>query len=97
MIAPLQELEHQALLSILTEPKNALIKQYQALFSLDNVALEFTKEKLDSIAAEALDKKVGARGLRSIVEAELEDHLFELPDLGTDTLLVGEGESTKAA
>ncbi len=97
VIAPLQELDHMALLSILTEPKNALIKQYQALFSLDNVALEFTKEKLDSIATEALDKKVGARGLRSIVEAELEDHLFELPDLGTDTLLIGKDKISKAA
>ena len=97
VIAPLQELDHKALLSILTEPKNALVKQYQALFSLDNVALEFSKEKLDSIATEALNKKVGARGLRSIVEAVLEDHLFELPDLGTDTLLIGEEKTSKAA
>ena len=97
VIAPLQELDHKALLSILTEPKNALVKQYQALFSLDNVALEFTKEKLDSIATEALNKKVGARGLRSIVEAVLEDHLFELPDLGTDTLVIGEENTTKVA
>jgi ATP-dependent Clp protease ATP-binding subunit ClpX len=97
VIAPLQELDHKALLSILTEPKNAIIKQFQALFSLDNIALEFTQEKLDSIATEALNKKIGARGLRSIVETVLEDYLFELPDLGTDTLLIGKSESSKAA
>jgi ATP-dependent Clp protease ATP-binding subunit ClpX len=97
VIAPLQELDHDALISILTEPKNALIKQFQASFKLDGVALTFTKEKLDEIAKVAQERKVGARGLRSIVEAELEDYIFELPDLGTDTLVIGKDDVAKAA
>lgn len=97
VIAPLQELGHEALITILTEPKNALIKQYQAIFSLDGVELSFTKQKLKTIAQEALDKKVGARGLRSIVERELEDYLYELPDLGQSKLIIGEIEKFEAA
>ena len=65
---------------ILTEPKNALTKQFSYLFSLDNVDLEFTKDALSEIAKKAIEKKSGARGLRSIVEKVLNDVMFELPD-----------------
>ena len=81
MIAPLSELDEAALISILTQPKNALIKQYQALFGLEDVALEFTPEALKAIAQKALARKTGARGLRSIVEAVLLDTMYDLPSL----------------
>ena len=81
MIAPLSELDEEALVKILTEPKNALIKQYQALFGLEDVALEFTPEALKAMAKKALERKTGARGLRSIVEAILLDTMYDLPSL----------------
>ena len=81
VIAPLNELDEQALIQILTEPKNALIKQYQALFNLENVELEFTQEALNQIAKKALERKTGARGLRSIVESILLDTMYDLPSL----------------
>lgn len=76
----LEELDEEALVRILTEPKNALTKQFSYLFSLDNVDLEFTKDALSEIAKKAIEKKSGARGLRSIVEKVLNDVMFELPD-----------------
>lgn len=76
----LEELDEDALVRILTEPKNALTKQFSYLFSLDNVDLEFTKDALSEIAKKAIEKKSGARGLRSIVEKVLNDVMFELPD-----------------
>ncbi len=81
VVAPLAELDEEALVKILTEPKNALIKQYQALFSLENVALEFSPEALTAMAKKALARKTGARGLRSIVEAILLDTMYDLPSL----------------
>ncbi|TCP91214.1 ATP-dependent Clp protease ATP-binding subunit ClpX [Cricetibacter osteomyelitidis] len=81
VIAPLAELDEQALIDILTSPKNALTKQYQALFSLENVELEFTPEALTAIAQKALARKTGARGLRSIVEGVLLDTMYDLPSL----------------
>lgn len=81
VIAPLNELDEEALIQILTEPKNALIKQYQALFNLENVELEFTQEALNQIAKKALERKTGARGLRSIVENILLDTMYDLPSL----------------
>lgn len=81
VIAPLTELDEKALIQILTEPKNALIKQYQALFSLENVELEFTATALSAMAQQALTRKTGARGLRSIVESLLLDTMFDLPSL----------------
>ncbi|MGC7590520.1 ATP-dependent protease ATP-binding subunit ClpX [Bisgaard Taxon 46] len=81
VVAPLAELDEEALVKILTEPKNALIKQYQALFGLEDVALEFTPEALTAMAKKALDRKTGARGLRSIVEAVLLDTMYDLPSL----------------
>ena len=81
MIAPLDELDEEALVQILTQPKNALVKQYQALFGLENVELEFTPEALKAMAEKALERKTGARGLRSIVEAVLLDTMYDLPSI----------------
>ncbi|MGQ0286979.1 ATP-dependent protease ATP-binding subunit ClpX [Pasteurellaceae bacterium 22721_9_1] len=81
VVAPLSELDEEALIQILTEPKNALIKQYQALFSLEDVELEFTPEALQAMAKKALARKTGARGLRSIVESVLLDTMYDLPSI----------------
>ncbi|KGQ39260.1 ATP-dependent protease ATP-binding subunit ClpX [Gallibacterium genomosp. 1] len=81
VVASLAELDEEALISILTVPKNALIKQYQALFKLENVELEFTPQALTAIAKKALARKTGARGLRSIVEGVLLDTMYDLPSL----------------
>ena len=81
MISPLSELDEEALVQILTQPKNALTKQYQALFELENVELEFTPEALKVMAKKALERKTGARGLRSIVEAVLLDTMYDLPSI----------------
>ncbi|HHF5359132.1 TPA: ATP-dependent protease ATP-binding subunit ClpX [Haemophilus influenzae] len=81
MIAPLSELDEDALIQILTKPKNALIKQYQALFGLEKVELDFTPEALKAMAKKALERKTGARGLHSIVEAVLLDTMYDLPSL----------------
>lgn len=81
VVASLGELDEAALIQILTEPKNALVKQYQALFGLENVELEFTQEALQAMAKKALARKTGARGLRSIVEKVLLDTMYDLPSL----------------
>lgn len=81
VIAPLNELDEAALIAILTEPKNALTKQYQALFDLEDVALEFTQPALVAMAKKALVRKTGARGLRSIMEGLLLDTMYDLPSL----------------
>ena len=75
----LEGLDEDALVRILTEPKNALIKQYQSLFDLDDVELEFDDEAVRLIAAKALERKIGARGLRSIMEDIMMDVMFEIP------------------
>jgi len=75
----LSNLTEEALVRILTEPKNALVKQYQSLFKLDHVELEFEKEALTSIAAKAVTRKIGARGLRAILEEIMLDIMFEIP------------------
>ncbi|AJO88766.1 ATP-dependent protease ATP-binding subunit ClpX [Haemophilus influenzae] len=91
MIAPLSELDEDALIQILTKPKNALIKQYQALFGLEKVELDFTPEALKAMAKKALERKTGARGLRSIVEAVLLDTMYDLPSLeNLQKVIVGE-------
>ena len=79
IIAALEKLEQKDLVSILTEPKNALVKQYQKLFLMDEVELEFEQEALDAIAAKAIERKTGARGLRSIIESVMMDLMFEIP------------------
>lgn len=79
MIVPLEELDEKALITILTQPKNALVKQYQALFDMEGVKLTFTKEALEAVAALALKRETGARGLRAILENTLLDLMYELP------------------
>jgi len=79
VIVTLDALDKEALIRILTEPKNALVKQYQKLMGMDNVELEFTPESLDAIAEEALKRNTGARGLRSIVEKVMMDVMYEVP------------------
>ncbi|MDR1994028.1 ATP-dependent Clp protease ATP-binding subunit ClpX [Azonexus sp.] len=81
VVATLQELEEPALVQILTEPKNALIKQYQKLFSMEDVELEIRPGALSAIAKKALERKTGARGLRSILEHALLDTMYELPGM----------------
>ena len=79
VIATLEDLDEDSLIKILTEPKNALIKQYQTLFKMEKVNLEFRLEALKSIAKLAISRKTGARGLRSILESILMDTMFDLP------------------
>jgi ATP-dependent Clp protease ATP-binding subunit ClpX len=90
VVTPLQELDEHALIQILTEPKNAIIKQYQALFQMENVELEFTQEALVAIAKKAIARKTGARGLRSIVENLLLDTMYDLPTLKAKKVTVGQ-------
>jgi ATP-dependent Clp protease ATP-binding subunit ClpX len=81
VVATLGELTDDALVRILTEPKNALVKQYQKLFAMDGVELEIRPSALQAIARKALARKIGARGLRSIMEQSLIDTMFDLPTL----------------
>ena len=81
VIATLEDLDEAALIQILTEPKNALLKQYQRLFEMENVTLTFTDDALAAVARRAIQRKTGARGLRSIMEGILLDTMFELPNL----------------
>ena len=81
VVATLGELTDDALVRILTEPKNALVKQYQKLFAMDGVELEIRPSALQAIARKALKRKIGARGLRSIMEQSLIDTMFDLPTL----------------
>jgi ATP-dependent Clp protease ATP-binding subunit ClpX len=80
VIATLHQLDEEALVRILLEPKNALVKQYKKLFSFEHVKLRFTDEALRAVAREALCRKTGARGLRSILEATMLDVMYELPE-----------------
>ena len=81
VIATLEDLDEEAMIKILTEPKNALVKQYQELYKMDKVNLTFTDSALIAIAKKAHKRKTGARGLRSIMEAALLDSMFDLPEL----------------
>ena len=81
VIATLEELSSEALVQILVEPKNALVKQYQKLFSMENVDLEIRPAAMTAIAKRALERKTGARGLRSILESVLLDTMYELPGM----------------
>ena len=80
MVTTLAELTEDALVQILTEPKNALVKQYERLFAMEGVELEITPAALRAIARKALARKTGARGLRSIMEQALIDTMFDLPN-----------------
>lgn len=79
VVVTLESLDKDALINILTKPKNALVKQYKKLFEIDNVQLNFTDEALEAIANEAIKRKTGARGLRSIVEETMTEIMFDIP------------------
>ncbi len=81
VIATLDDLDEEALMRILTEPKNALVRQYQRLFEMEDVQLSFAEDSLRTISKKAIERKTGARGLRSIMEGILLDTMFELPSL----------------
>ena len=98
VIATLTDLDEESLVIILTQPKNALIKQYQRLFELEDVALTFTPEALVAIAKRAIDRKTGARGLRSILEDILLDTMFDLPGMDSvEEVVVNEEAVTSDA
>ena len=88
VVATLDELDEEALVRILTEPKNAVIKQFKKLFEMEGVELEFRPEALNAIARKALQRKTGARGLRTILESVLLDTMFELPTLENVSLVM---------
>jgi ATP-dependent Clp protease ATP-binding subunit ClpX len=92
VIATLDDLDASALIEILTKPKNALVKQYERLFEMEDASLTFTEEALETIAAKAIDRKTGARGLRSILEDILLDTMFDLPGLDGVEEVVINGE-----
>ena len=79
VFARLDKLDRKTLITILTEPKNALIKQYKALFAFDGVKLEFEDDAIEAIADKAIERNTGARGLRSIIEEAMSDIMFEVP------------------
>jgi ATP-dependent Clp protease ATP-binding subunit ClpX len=89
VIATLMDLDEQALVEILSTPKNALVKQYQKLFEMEGVKLGFTDDALIAVARKAITRKTGARGLRSILEGLLLDTMFDLPSMdGVDEIIV---------
>ncbi|MEL6968168.1 MAG: ATP-dependent Clp protease ATP-binding subunit ClpX [Pseudomonadota bacterium] len=91
VLATLEDLDEDALVQILSEPKNALVKQYQRLFDMEDVKLSFQEDALRAIAKKAIIRKTGARGLRSIIEAILLDTMFELPGLdGVEEVVISE-------
>ena len=99
VISPLEELSDEALLSILSDPKNALVKQYQKLFELEDVHLEFTPQALTEVVNEAKARKTGARALRSILENTMLDIMYEVPSLEnidtciiTDEVIINKGK-----
>ncbi|MEM8804290.1 MAG: ATP-dependent Clp protease ATP-binding subunit ClpX [Pseudomonadota bacterium] len=96
VIATLEDLDEDALVTILTEPKNALVKQYQRLFELEDTQLTFTDDALKAIAQKAIERKTGARGLRSIMENILLDTMFDLPGLDSVEEVVVNEEAVSA-
>ncbi|TNF57468.1 MAG: ATP-dependent Clp protease ATP-binding subunit ClpX [Rhodobacteraceae bacterium] len=97
VLATLEDLDEAALIEILTKPKNALIKQYQRLFELEDTELSFTEDALVAIAKRAIERKTGARGLRSILEDILLDTMFDLPSLDSVTKVVVNEEAVMSA
>ncbi|HWA45986.1 MAG TPA: ATP-dependent Clp protease ATP-binding subunit ClpX [Hypericibacter adhaerens] len=90
VVATLDDLDESALMDILTKPKNALVKQYQRLFEMEDIRLEFTEDALKGVATRAIQRKTGARGLRSILENILLDPMFEMPSReGVESVVIG--------
>jgi len=99
VVATLEELDIDALVQILTEPKNSLTKQYFKLFEMEGVEVDFREDALRAVARKAMERKTGARGLRSILEAVLLDTMYELPSLDSvskvvidESVILGESE-----
>ena len=82
VLAPLRPLDVESLVKVLSEPRNAIVRQYQKLFEMENAELEFTEESLRAVAHKAYERQTGARGLRSIIEELMLDVMFELPEQG---------------
>ena len=97
VISNLHELDENALVRILKEPKNALVNQYKYLFEIDNVELIFRDEALESIAKKAIKRKTGARGLRSIMEELLMETMFDLPNKDLEKVIVDENSITSSS
>ena len=97
VIASLGELDQEALVRILVEPRNALVKQYRKLFKMDQVELEFSQAALEKVALLAMDQKTGARGLRSILEGVMNSVMFDLPDSNAVKCIVEEEVITNGA
>ena len=103
VIATLEELDEDALVQILTQPKNALVKQYEYLFDMEGAKISFTDKALDAIAKKAMERKTGARGLRSIVENALLETMYELPSMKevktvlVDETVINDGATPKIA
>ncbi|MEO1947054.1 MAG: AAA family ATPase, partial [Methylophilaceae bacterium] len=92
VVATLESLDEEALMTILTQPKNALTKQYAKLFKMEGVDLEFTDKALKEIAKKALERKTGARGLRSILEQALLEVMYDIPSMeNLAKVIIGEG------
>jgi ATP-dependent Clp protease ATP-binding subunit ClpX len=81
VLATLEDLDEDALVTILSQPKNALVKQYQRLFDMEDAQLTFNDDALLAVARKAIERKTGARGLRSVIEGILLDTMFELPSM----------------
>jgi ATP-dependent Clp protease ATP-binding subunit ClpX len=89
VLATLVDLDEKALIEILTQPRNALVKQYQTLFNMEDTGLEFTEDALRTVAQKAIERKTGARGLRSILESVLLDTMYDLPSYdGVDEVVI---------
>src|SRR5690606_26439022 len=88
VVATLNELDEDALVRILTEPKNAMVKQFQKLFAMEGVELDLRPQALRAVARKALKRKTGARGLRSILESALLDTMYELPSMSNVSRVV---------
>ena len=98
VVATLEDLDEAALMQILIEPKNALVKQYQRLFEMEDVKLSFTDDALEAVAAKAIKRKTGARGLRSIMENILLDPMYDLPGMsGVEEVVVNKDAVEKSA
>ena len=96
VIATLHELTDEALIDILTKPKNSLVKQFQKLFEMDGVKLKFTKGALQAVAKKALERESGARGLRAILEEAMLDSMYDIPSKsGIKEVVVNEDVITK--
>ncbi|MDM6921295.1 ATP-dependent Clp protease ATP-binding subunit ClpX, partial [Klebsiella michiganensis] len=95
VLATLEDLDEASLVQILQEPKNALVKQYQRLFDMENIQLTFQEEALALVARKAIERKTGARGLRSILEAILLDTMYDLPGMDSVEQVVSGPETVE--